>query len=390
MEANVLSAIFQDPSTFWEVAEQVKTEHFMDNRNRAIYDALSHLAISGVPFDITSVRSKLKEDGKMEAVTETYISSILDYFPDVANIGYYAGKIREEFIRVKALQVSTGLRFDLEEGKNVKEVLDKYYEQVVQLYGGLRGTEGAVHLSVPVAEAMERLTMLKEGNINGLGVETSVPLLDDKFSFLAPKNVYVVCGGVSAGKSALSDQIADAVAAQGENVYISCLEMSAVQRAERFISRRSKVSIRAFQAKEHLSMEAERRLSLAADEFLEPPIYIDDDRGITTMDIMARAKRFKDRHGLGLLIIDYLQLIKPIRRGPREQEIAEISGAINDSSPYASFPALISTKAVSRNCVIFVSREDLSKMLSGSLRCTVPTLKRARVRCLYSKIGRDR
>jgi replicative DNA helicase len=340
MEANLLSSIFTDPTCFWEISEKVSPEHFVDRRNREIYTTISRLATSGVPFDIASVRKELRERQKMEEVTETHLSSTLDFFPDVANVGYYAEKLREEHVRSQALQVGTGLRFDLEEGKNVKEVLDKYYNQLVQLYGGLNTDGGAVHISVPVAEAMNRLQKLKEGKANELGVETNVSLLDDKFAFLAPKNVYIVCGGVSAGKSALSDQIADSVAAQGENVYISCLEMSAMQRAERFISRRSKVSLRAFQAKEYLSMEADRRLTMAAGDFSEPPIYIDDERGITTMDIMARAKRFKDTYGLGLLIIDYLQLIKPIRRAPREQEIAEISGSILDMAGALDVPVI--------------------------------------------------
>jgi len=347
MENNVICAILTDPGCFWEVAEKVKTEHFLDGRNREIFSAISSLAISGEPFDMTSVRKRLRETGKMESVTETFIGSVLDFMPDVANIGYYADNVREEFIRGKALAVGTGLRYELEEGKNVKEVLDKYYDQIVQLYGGLRGSEGADHISIPVAAAMERLSKLREGSGSGLGVRSGIPLLDDKYAFLEPKNVYVICGGVSAGKSALADQIVDTVAQQGENVYIFCLEMSAEQRAQRFVSRRAKISLRAWQAQEYLSMEAERRLKLGAEAFKDPPIYIDDDRGITTMDIMARAKRFKDRHGLGLLVIDYLQLLRPLRRGPREQEIAEISGAINDMAGELDIP-IISVCQLSR------------------------------------------
>jgi len=347
LECNVLGAIFTEPRTFWEVAEVLKTEHFKDNRNKEVYDVISHLAVSGVPFDMPSVRKELRERGKMETVTEAHMSGLIDFMPDVANAAYYAGKVREEWIRHKALQQSTTLRFDLEQGKNVKDVLDKHQAELVKLHGGLDHLGGAVHISEPVAEAMNRLTMLKEGNTDGFGPTTGVPLLDDKFSWLSPKNVYVVCGGVSAGKSALSDQIADSVAGQGGNVYISCLEMSAMQRAERFVSRRARVSIRAFQAKEYLSMEAERRLRAAAEELSSPPIYIDDDRGVTTMDIMARAKRFKDTHGLDLLIIDYLQLVKPIRRAPREQEIAEISGSINDMAGELNIP-IISVSQLSR------------------------------------------
>lgn len=180
------------------------------------------------------------------------------------NIEYYASKIKEEWVRDRALEQATEMRVALESGKNVKDILDQHQGEMVKLHGGLTTLGGAVHISEPVAEAMERLKKLKEGDVSGLGVKTGVPVLDDKFSFLAPKNVYVVAGGVSAGKSALSDQIADAVAQQGKNVYISCLEMSAMQRAERFLARRGRVSLRAFQAHEYLSSEAESRLTAAA------------------------------------------------------------------------------------------------------------------------------
>lgn len=340
METNVLSAVFSDNKSFWVVAETLKPDHFLDERNKLIFSTIGSLAVAGLPFDISSVRDKLRETKKMSFVSETYLSEIQDYFPDVANVTYYAGRIREEYVRSKALQVGTGLRNDLEQGENVKDVLDRYYREIVQLYGGLSGSEGAVHISAPVATAMERLEKMREGATSGLGIRSGVTLLDDKYAYLEPKNVYIIAGGVSAGKSALADQIADNVAKQGENVYICCLEMSAEQRAQRFVSRRAKVSLRAWQAQEHLSMEAERRLKAAASDFSTPPIYIDDDRGITTMDIMARAKRFKDQHGLGLLVIDYVQLIRPLRRGPREQEIAEISGAINDMAGELDVPIL--------------------------------------------------
>jgi replicative DNA helicase len=347
MEMNVLGAVFSDPSSFWEAAETLKTEHFRDGRNQEVWDAMSHLAISGVPFDHASVRKELRERGKVDFVTERHMRSLIDFMPDVANVGYYAGKIREEWIRFRAQQQATSLRADLDSGKNVKEVLDKHQAELVKLHGGLDHLGGAVHISEPVAAAVKRLELLKAGDPRAFGVATGIPLLDDKYASLEAKNVYIIAGGVSAGKSALADQIADAAADQQENVYICCLEMSAEQRAQRFVSRRAGVTLRAWQAKENLSKEAEAKLMAAAADFSEPPIYIDDSRGITTMDIMARAKRFKDRHGLGLLIIDYLQLIKPIRRGPREQEIAEISGAINDMAGELEVP-IISVCQLSR------------------------------------------
>jgi len=340
IEVNVLSSIFARPANIWEAAEIIRPEFFRDTRNEYVFGAMLSLATRGAPFDYAATRQKLKEDGNLARVTETHLSAVDDMFADTTNTVYFCEKVAEEYVRYEAIKTANTMKADLESGKNVKDVLDMHQAAMVKLHGNT-DFGGAVHISEPVAEAMKRLQDLKEGNTSGFGVETGVPLLDDKFSFLSPKNVYVICGGVSAGKSALADQIADDVSSQGENVYISCLEMSAVQRAERFISRRSKVSLRAFQAKEYLARDAEERLRAAADEFTEPPIYIDDDRGITTMDIMARAKRFKDTHGLGLLVLDYLQLIKPIRRGPREQEVAEISGAVNEMAGELNVPVIL-------------------------------------------------
>ena len=341
MEEAVLGAIFAEPGAFWAAAEIIKEEHFSDNRNRAVFSAASHLALGGLPFDGTSIRKEIIERGQMESVTYAHISHLIDSLPDVANVGYFAKKVKEEWIRSEGLKQANRLKFSLEEGQNVKDALDKHYSELMRIHGDMSASEGAVHISEPVGTAMDRLTALKEGNTDGFGPTTGVSLLDDKFSFLEAKNVYVVCGGVSAGKSAISDQIADTVAGQGKNVYITCLEMSAEQRAQRFISRRAMVSLRAFQAKEYLSREAERRLHVAAEQFQKPPIYIDDDRGITTMDIMARARRFKDTHGLGLLIIDYLQLVKSIRRAPREQEVSEISGAVVEMAGSLNIPIIL-------------------------------------------------
>ncbi len=340
IEVSVLSSIFSRPANLWQAAEIIKPEFFRDVRNRYTFAAMIGLAQRGDPFDYAAVRQSLKESGDLARVTEAHLSALDDSFGDTANIEYYSRKVAEEHVRFEAIKMANVMKAALESGKNVKEVLDAHQEVMIKLHGNT-DLSGAVHISEPVAEAIERLEMLKAGNISGFGIETGIPLLDDKYSFFGPKNVYVICGGVSAGKSAIADQIADTVARQGENVYISCMEMSAVQRAERFVSRRARVSLRAWQAKEFIGEEAERKLRNAAAEFEKPPIYIDDVRGITTMDIMARAKRFQDTHGLGLLILDYLQLIKPIRRAPREQEVAEISGAVNEMAGELNIPVIL-------------------------------------------------
>ena len=340
IEVSVLSSIFARPANLWLAAEIINPGHFRDIRNRFTFDAMMKLAMAGEPFDYSAVRQSLKESQHNERVKEAHLSSLDDTFADVTNVAYFAQKVSEEFVRYEAIKTANVLRADLRAGQNVKKALEIHQEAMLKLHG-TTDAGGAVHISGPVADAMERLEKLKNGDISGFGVETGIGLLDEKYSFLSPKNVYVVCGGVSAGKSALVDQIADVVAKQGKNVYITCLEMSAIQRAERFVSRRAKVSLMAWQAKEFISRDAEKRLKEAASDFAEPPIYIDDARGITTMDIMARAKRFKDTHGLGLLVLDYLQLIKPIRRAPREQEVAEISGAVNEMAGTLDIPVIL-------------------------------------------------
>jgi replicative DNA helicase len=340
-ECAVLGAVLAEPPCFWEAATILSEADFLDPRNKIIFGSILALAEGGLPYDAVSVRKYLRETGKIKEVSEAHLSSLDDSLPDVANVPYYAQRVKDEHTRVEAIKMINSLKADLVTGRNVQECLDKHQSELLGLYAGLSSSNVAVHISEPVAEAMNRLERLKAGDHAAFGVRSGVSLIDDKFAFLAPKNVYVVCGGVSAGKSALADQIADYVAARGQNVFISCLEMSALQRAERFISRRARCTLRAWQAQEHLSADAERRLMEAATQFKSPPIYIDDSRGVTTMDILARAKRFKDLHGLGLLVIDYLQLIKPIRRAQREVEVAEISGAVNEMAGHLNVPVLL-------------------------------------------------
>jgi len=340
-EVAVLSAVFADPATLWDAMSIVESDHFRDRRNQYIFSALSSLATNGMPYDMSAVRTKLRQDGDMFVVTESHLSSLEDLSPDTTNVAWYANKIKESFVRIEAIKETNRLKAQLEQGGNLKEILDDHSKTLLDLHGGLAARSEAVHISRPVGEAMDLLAKMRAGDISGLGVRTGVGVLDDRFSFFAPKNVYVICGGVSAGKSALADQIADYVAGNGSNVYVSCLEMSAMQRAQRFISRRARVSLKAWQAKDMLSKAAEESLQKAAAEFRKPPIYIDDARGLTALDIMAKARRFRDTHGLGMLIIDYLQLMKPLRRGPREQEVAEMSGAVLDISGDLDVPVIL-------------------------------------------------
>ena len=341
-ECNVISAALTVPETLWQALEFTNSDHFRDRRNRLIFAAMTDLAKNGEPYDQAAVRTKLRESGVMKSVTESHLGDLYDGgVPDVVNVAWYAKKIAEEHARGIAMSQANSLKAALESGKNMKEILDSHMVEMMKLHGNVFTGEGALHISKPVADIMARLEKLKAGDVSGLGLKTQIKGFDDKFAYLAPKCIYVVCGGVSAGKSSLVDQIADTVADQGGNVMIFALEMSIEQRAQRFLARRARVSIQAFSSGEYLSRDVQERLALTAELLKAPPIYIDDSRGITTMDILARSRKFKETHGLSLLIIDYLQLIRPLRRGPREQEVAEISGEINNMSADLDVPILL-------------------------------------------------
>lgn len=341
-ECNVIAAALAAPECLWQALEICKPEQFRDRRNRLIFRAMTTLARNGEPYDYVAVKKSLEESGDIKGVTYTHLGDLLDGFvPDVANIPWYASKIAEEHARGIAMQQANALKSNLEAGKAMKEVLDQHMVEMMRLHGDVFTGEGAVHISKPVESVLRRLEALKSGDTTQLGLRTKVKGFDDKFGYLAPKNVYVVCGGVSAGKSAMVDQIADTVAEQGSNVMIFALEMSVEQRAERFLSRRGRVPMDTFSQGEYLSRDIYDRLTNTAEKLKSPPIFIDDSRGITTMDIQARARKFKESHGLGLLVIDYLQLIRPLRRTSREQEVAEISGEINNMAADLNIPILL-------------------------------------------------
>jgi replicative DNA helicase len=340
VESALLGAFLADNDTLIDLADRVVEADFYDEKHRTIFNAILEVARETSQVDIITVTNLLRTTGNLERAGGAATVSELAVLPDVTSAEHHAQILRDKRVKREILAAAkmavNRCSYDMGSASDVLHDLQR------TIFGASEQlqTKGAVHVSVAGDRVVAHAAAITSGEPGALGLSTGIGILDRTFGYLTPKNVYIVAGGVSAGKSTMVDQITDHVADQGGKVMLFALEMSVEERAQRFMSRRRRIPMGAFKSPHQLRdlMPDVRR---AAEELRKPPIYIDDDRGIKPLDIYARAKKFQQRHGLDLIVVDYLQLVRPPRRGQREQEVAEISGEINAIAGTLDVPVLL-------------------------------------------------
>jgi replicative DNA helicase len=342
VERSLLGALLSDHDTLVELADTITSMDFYNEKNRTIFDSAMRVAKETSQVDIVSVTNDLRTSGCLEkAGGPAYLSEMI-VLPDLISAPHHAEILKDKRIKrdliAAAQQTLNRCSYDMGSAEDAVADLQKHVFAAAENMQ----QHGAEHISGPARRVVDHAEVITGDNERALGLRTNIPLMDRAFGYLTPKNIYIVAGGVSAGKSAMVDQIADHVAEQDGKVMIYALEMSVEERAQRFISRRNRIDMGTFKSpmklREHDMMS---RIRQAAEELREPPIYLDDSRSIKTIDIYARARKFKQRFGLDLLVIDYLQLVRPTRRGPREQEVAEMTREVNAIAGELEIPVLL-------------------------------------------------
>jgi replicative DNA helicase len=292
--------------------------------------------------DIVTTTARLNDGGRMQkAGGAAYVSSLIESLPDVANVEHYAKLVRDDSVKRGILKANMEGSQAAASDWRVDEIIENQIHELTQLQQEVLQKGEPEQIGGPAQRAYERIEAIKAGDVTQFGWKTGLKVLDSRFGYLAPKNLYVVAGTASAGKSALVDQIADRVADDGGTVAIFCLEMSLEQRAERFLARRTSTTLEIFKDPQYIPASVMEKLRAEAERLKEPPILLDDTRGIKPADISARCKKIKNRHGLDLVIIDYLQLVTAPYRGPREQQVAETVNQINTMAGDLEVPVLL-------------------------------------------------
>jgi replicative DNA helicase len=340
-EESVLSRILLESTTLLEVVEILEPADFYRTSHQKIFAAMTDLFNRNEPIDTVTVANHLKESGQLEQVGgAAYLARLLDV-PPAVDAPHYAGIIHDKAVLRRLIEKSNAIakRCFLEQG-NADDIVDYAEASIFEV------TEKKAR------QAFYPLSKLIDGNIDFLeekqknkslvtGVPTGFTQLDNLTSGLQNSDLIILAGRPSMGKTALALNIArNAAVDGGVPVAIFSLEMSKEQLSLRMLCAEARIDSSRLRSG-FFSMEDWERVTEAAGVLSAAPIFIDDSASLSAMDVRAKARRLKMEKNIGLIIIDYLQLMQG-RAGAerRDLEISEISRGMKALAKEMSLPVI--------------------------------------------------
>lgn len=342
-EQQVLASILKDPDAISTVIEIIDdAEHFYAGRHKLIFKAMLRLYDRGGPCDITTVAEELaKMDALDDAGGRIYLIELVEGLVSTANVGNYAEIVLEKSTLRSLIGVSNEIIKDcyVQEG-GVSEILDEAEHKIFSISES-RLRKGFTALSSLLPRTFEQIEDFQETKGGLVGVKTGFDHLDALTAGLHNGDFVVVAGRPSMGKTALALNIAETVAIEGKlPVGIFSIEMSKEQVALRFLCGRARISQHLLRT-DRLRETDWKRLGMASGPLSDAPIFIDDSATLSTLEMRAKARRLKAQHNVGLLIIDYIQMIHSAQRSEnRQQEMSLISRSIKSLAKELNIPVI--------------------------------------------------
>lgn len=341
-EESIISAILIDNNTLLDVIEILAPEDFYRSAHQKIYGAIIDLFDKTEPIDLVTLANRLKEKGQLEEIgSASYLARLVDTVPLAVNAQHYAKIVHDKASLRRLIEKSNAIvKRCYEERGNADDVID-FAEAAVFEITENKSQQAFYPISKIILGNIETLEE-KQGNRSLVtGVPTGFSHLDNLTSGLQNSDLIILAARPSMGKTALALNIARNAAVEANiPVAIFSLEMSKEQLSLRMLCSEARIDSSRLRSG-FFSMEDWRRLTDAAGLLSESPIYIDDSASLTAMDIRAKARRLKMDKNIGLVIIDYLQLMQGRASAERRDlEISEISRALKALAKELSLPVL--------------------------------------------------
>lgn len=361
-EQAVLGCMLLDSDVIPTVTELIRSSDFYREDHREICEAITDIVEQAGPVDIITVSEQLQRRGTLEkAGGMDYLASITSAVPTTANARHYAKIVEgKSLLRklIKAAQEIAGMSY--EAADEAEFVLDRAEKSIFDIIER-RSTQGFAHIKDVLLETFIRLEELYNSKSPITGVPTGFTDLDMKTAGLQNSDLVLIAARPGMGKTALALNIAQYAAVQKHvPVALFNLEMSKDQLVNRMLC--SEVMVDSHRMRTgRLDDEDWKKIARALGPLSEAPIYIDDTPGVTVMDIRAKCRRLKLEKKLGLVVIDYLQLMRGREKAEsRQQEVSEISRSLKILAKELSVPVLTMSQ-LSRGPE---SRSDHRPMLS--------------------------
>lgn len=360
-EQSVIGAIIANPSVIPEVMELVKPEYFYSKQHRAIYSVILRMYTGGQPADLVTILNEIEKLNIFETSAEgrRYLAEIANTLPSTANVASYCKIVSEKYLIRSLANVAGSILASIREGENDSQLLlDSAEQQIYDIRQG-RDINGLVPISDAILEAYDRL-----GKISGpdkekyIGARTGYTLLDSIISGLNKSDLIIIAARPAMGKTAFAMNIAVNVAKRTEKDVVTFnLEMSKEQLALRMLSTESLVDSNRLR-NGRITGDEWVNLATGAGYLSTLPMFIDDTAGMTVQQIKSKLRKVRN---LGLVVIDYLQLITTSSNyNNRAVEVSEITRQLKIMAKELNVPVILLSQ-LSRGVE---SRTDKRPMLS--------------------------
>ncbi len=340
-EKSVLGSILIDKDAIVQVSEFLASDHFYQNKHGDIYRAMIALFEAREPIDLVTLPQKLKAMKLLDGVGGvSYVSTLVEGVPSSANIRHYGEIIQGYYTRRKLIADSSSMiEMSFDEGSDIAHILDNAEQKVFSLsQANLK--QGFLPIRSVLAESFDRLDELAKKSGALRGVATGFTDLDNCLAGMQDSNLLILAARPGMGKTAFALNISQfASVVTKVPVGFFSLEMSKEELVDRMLV--SQADIDAWRLKTgKLTPGDFEKLSEAMGVLAEAPLYIDDTPGISVLEMRTKARRLKSEHDLGLIVVDYLQLVRGRNLENRVQEVAEISQGLKNLARELKIPVL--------------------------------------------------
>lgn len=341
-EQSVLGSIFLDPETVVNVLEYLETSDFYRKNHQIIFDAILQLNNRNEAIDVVTIANELDTKNQLEnAGGMEYLAELAVAVPTSANVEYYAKIVEEKSILRNLIRSATEIvRKGYEEGDELAVMLDSAEQNILQV-SERRNRSGFIRISDVVSASLQNIESLAQQSDDVTGVPTGYIALDKMTAGLQKEELIILAARPAVGKTAFALNIAQNVATKADQVVaIFSLEMGAESLVNRMLCAEGNIDAGHLRTGQ-LSEDEWSNLIMAMGTLGQSKIFIDDTPGIRIAEIRAKSRRLLQEQGkLGLVVIDYLQLIEGNNRESRQQEVSDISRQLKKLAKELKVPVI--------------------------------------------------
>ena len=348
-EQSTLGSMLLEKEAIYKGSEILRPDDFYREAHRVIFEVVVHLANKGEPVDMITVSEELKQRGMLDKVGGVaYLTQLANFVPTAANVGHYANIVAEKSLLRSIISVATNIvKMGYEGSEEVDVILDRAEKDIFEI-SQKRNVKGFVSLRSILVETFERIEKLYESKGGVTGLPTGYPDFDRMTAGLQPSDLIILAARPSMGKTTFALNLGSYAAVELKiPAIIFSLEMSKEQLALKLLCSEAGVDNQRIRTGT-LRDDDWPKLSHALGRLSDAMLFIDDTPGISALEIRAKTRRIKAEYGLGLIIIDYLQLMQSRSRSEnRQQEVSEISRSLKALARELDVP-LIALSQLSR------------------------------------------